>query len=81
MMIDCVNIGQTNRASDYLYMHMQTVSLAALAGQVLPDNIGNGKNWMTIDCDNIGQTDRASDYLYMHIQTTLLAALDSPVQA
>ena len=79
MTIDCVNIGQTNRASDYLYMHMQNVSLAALAGQVLPDNIGNGKNWMTTDCDKIGQTNRASDYLYMHMQTVSLAALDSQI--
>ena len=42
MTINCDNIGQTNRASDYLYMHMQTILLAAL------DSIGlivdGGKN-------------------------------------
>ena len=80
MTIDCDNIGQTKRASDYIYMHMQTVSLAALDSQVFQICIiRNSKNWMTIDCDNIEQTDRASDYLYMHIQTILLAALDSLV--
>ena len=32
--MDCDNIRQTNRTSDYLYMYMQTVSLAVVAGQV-----------------------------------------------
>ena len=62
---------QIDRASDYLYMYVQTISLATLA---------NGKNWIAIDFDNNEQTDRASGYLYMHMQTISLAALDSLVQ-
>ena len=71
---------QIDRASDYLYMHMQTISLAALDSQVFQINVANGKNWIAIDFDNNKQTDRASGYLYIHMQTISLAALGSLVQ-
>ena len=66
---------QIDRASDYLYMHMQTISLATLANLVFQINVANGKNWIAIDFDNNKQTDRASGYQYMHMQTISLATL------
>ena len=70
---------QIDGASDYLYMHIQTISPATLAILVFQINVANGKNWIAIDFDNSEQTDRASGYLYMHMQTISLAALDSLV--
>ena len=75
--IDFDNNEQTNKASDYQYMHMQTISLAALDSQIFQINVANGENWIAIDFDNNEQTDRASDYLYIHMQAISLAALDS----
>ena len=68
---------QIDRAIDYLYMHIQTISLATLANLVFQINVANGKNWIAIDFDNNKQTNEASDYQYMHMQTISLAALDS----
>jgi len=70
---------QIDRASDYLYMHMQIISLATLANLVFQINVANSKNWIAINFDNNKQTDRASGYLYIHMQTISLAALDSLV--
>jgi len=66
---------QINRASDYLYIYVQTISLATLANLVFQINVTNDKNWIAIDFDNNEQTDKASGYLYMHIQTISLATL------
>ena len=77
---------QIDRASDYLYMHVQTISLATLANLVFQINVANGKNWIAIDFDNNEETDRASGYLssiyaYANYITSIisLAALDSQV--
>jgi len=75
--IDFDNNEQTDRASGYQYMHMQTISLATLANLVFQTNVANGKNWIAIDFDNNKQTNEANDYQYMHMQTISLAALDS----
>jgi len=58
-------------------MHVQTISLAALATWITRINVADGKNWILIDCENNGQTDKASDYLYMHMKNILLAMLAS----
>ena len=68
---------QIDRTSDYLYMYMQTISLATLANLVFQINVANDKNWIAIDFDNNEQTNEASDYQYMHMQTISLAVLNS----
>jgi len=40
MVIDSCNNRQRDKGSNYLYMHMQTVSLAALASQVFQIILG-----------------------------------------
>ena len=66
---------QIHKASDYLYMHVQTILLATLANLVFQINVANGKNWIVIDFDNNEQINRAGGYIYMHMQAISLATL------
>ena len=59
--MNCQNNEQGDRTSNCLYMHVQTISLAALDSLVFQIYINSGKNWISIDCQNNGQTDRAGN--------------------